>query len=122
MDNASAWDALLLGPTLATLDAVDGYALVEDGALGWKDGLLAYVGPRDGLPGDPAALADEVIEAQGLATPGFIDCHTHLVFAGDRAAEFEQRLTGASYEDIARAGGGIVSTVRGARRGRGRTA
>ncbi|GAB1408233.1 imidazolonepropionase [Thermomonas brevis] len=110
-----AWDALLLGPTLATLDADAGYGAVEDGALAWKDGVLAYVGPRDGLPGDPAALAEEVIEADGLATPGLVDCHTHAVFAGDRAAEFELRLQGASYEEIARAGGGILSTVRAVR-------
>ena len=105
------WDGLLLGATLATLDAETGYGLVEDGALGWKDGMLAYVGPRDGLPGEIDALADEVIEADGLVTPGLVDCHTHAVFAGDRAAEFELRLQGASYEQIARAGGGILSTV-----------
>ncbi|WP_240703549.1 imidazolonepropionase [Thermomonas aquatica] len=105
------WDGLLLGATLATLDAETGYGLVEDGALGWRDGMLAYVGPRDGLPGEIDALADEVIEADGLVTPGLVDCHTHAVFAGDRAAEFELRLQGASYEQIARAGGGILSTV-----------
>ena len=109
------WDGLLLGPTLATLDAESGYGLVEDGALGWKDGVLAYVGPRTGLPGDSDDLADEIVEATGLATPGLIDCHTHAVFAGDRAAEFELRLQGASYEQIARAGGGILSTVRAVR-------
>ena len=109
------FDGLLLGPTLATLDADAGHGLVEDGALAWKDGLLAYVGPRAALPGDPDALADEVIEAGGLVTPGLVDCHTHVVFAGDRAAEFELRLQGASYEEIARAGGGILSTVRAVR-------
>ena len=75
------WDVLLLGVTLATLDSDTGYGLVEDGALAWKDGVLTYVGPRSGLPGDPASLADEVIEAEGLVTPGLVDCHTHLVFA-----------------------------------------
>ena len=109
------WDGLLLGPTLATLDTDSGYGLVEDGALGWKDGVLAFVGTRSGLPGDPASLADEVIEAEGLVTPGLVDCHTHLVFAGDRAAEFELRLQGASYEEIARSGGGILSSVRAVR-------
>ncbi|RZA21466.1 MAG: imidazolonepropionase [Lysobacteraceae bacterium] len=109
------WDGLVLGPTLATLDADTGYGLVEDGALGWKDGVLAYVGPRAGLPGDAEALADEIIEVGGLVTPGLVDCHTHAVFAGDRAAEFELRLQGASYEQIARAGGGILSTVRAVR-------
>ena len=109
------WDGLLLGPTLATLDAADGYGLVEDGALGWKDGTLTYVGPRNALPGNPDTIADEVIEADGLVTPGLVDCHTHAVFAGDRAAEFELRLQGARYEDVARAGGGILSTVRAVR-------
>jgi len=109
------WDGLLLGATLVTLDAEHGYALVEDGALGWKDGVLAYVGTRSGLPGDIEALADEVIETDALVTPGLVDCHTHAVFAGDRAGEFELRLQGASYEQIARAGGGILSTVRAVR-------
>ena len=109
------WDGLMLGPTLATLDADAGYGLVEDGALGWNDGLLTYVGPRSGLPGDAPSLADDVIEAEGLVTPGLVDCHTHLVFAGDRASEFELRLQGASYEDIARSGGGILSSVRAVR-------
>ena len=115
MPTTARWDGLLLCPTVATLDAPSGYGLVADGALGWKDGLLAYAGPRSGLPGDPGALADEVIEADGLATPALVDCHTHVVFAGDRAAEFEQRLQGASYAEIARAGGGILSTVRAVR-------
>ncbi len=109
------WDGLLLGVTLATLDTDAGYGLVEDGALGWKDGVMVYVGLRGGLPGQPATLADEVIEADGLVTPGLVDCHTHVVFAGDRAAEFELRLQGASYEEIARSGGGILSTVRAVR-------
>jgi imidazolonepropionase len=109
------WDGLLLGPALATLDADSGYGLVEDGALAWKDGRITYVGLRSGLPGDAASLADELIEAEGLVTPGLVDCHTHLVFAGDRASEFELRLQGASYEEIARSGGGILSSVRGVR-------
>ena len=110
------WDGLLLGATLATLDAAHGYGLIEDGALGWKDGELAYVGTRSGLPADADELADEVIETDGgVVTPGLVDCHTHAVFAGDRAREFELRLQGASYEQIARAGGGILSTVRAVR-------
>ncbi|MEG2939962.1 MAG: imidazolonepropionase [Thermomonas sp.] len=109
------WDGLLLGPTLATLDTDSGYGLIEDGALGWKNGRLTYVGPRNGLPGDAASLAEVVIEGKGLVTPGLVDCHTHLVFAGDRAAEFELRLQGASYEEIARSGGGILSSVRAVR-------
>ena len=114
MDNLP-YDGVVVGANLATLDAGAGYGIVEDGALAWKDGMLAYVGPRAALPADPTSLAAEVIEADGLITPGLVDCHTHAVFAGDRAAEFEQRLLGASYEDIARAGGGILSTVRAVR-------
>jgi len=115
MDTQPLWDGLLVGATLATLDATAGYGLVEDGALGWKDGVLAYVGPRACLPANAETLADEVIEVDGLATPGLVDCHTHAVFTGNRAGEFEQRLQGVSYEDIARAGGGILSTVRAVR-------
>jgi imidazolonepropionase len=108
------WDGLIIGAALATLEG-DDYGAIEDGALGWKDGLLTFVGHRDALPGAPAQLADEVIEASGWITPGLIDCHTHLVFASDRSGEFEQRLQGASYEEIARNGGGIISTVRATR-------
>lgn len=107
------FDGLLLA-SLATLDG-DGYGAIEDGALGWRDGRIAFVGPRADLPGAPSALAREVIESDGWVTPGLVDCHTHLVFAGDRAREFEMRLQGESYEAIARAGGGIVSTVRAVR-------
>ncbi len=110
------WDGLLLGAGLATLDGNAGYGAIEDGALGWCNGRFVFVGRRDALPGDPERLADCVIEADGgWVTPGLVDCHTHLVFGGDRAAEFEQRLQGAGYEEIARNGGGIVSTVRATR-------
>ncbi|MEJ8836403.1 imidazolonepropionase [Ramlibacter sp. AN1133] len=91
------------------------YGLIEDGAVAVEDGRIAWVGARRDLP---LALDDAAVEhdAQGgLLTPGLIDCHTHLVYAGDRAAEFEARLNGASYEEIARAGGGIVATVRATR-------
>jgi imidazolonepropionase len=102
---------------IATLaaDAATPYGLIEDGAMAVDDGRIAWVGPRAELP---AAFRSGVVErdAQGaLITPGLIDCHTHLVWAGDRAREFELRLNGASYEDIARAGGGIVSTVKATR-------
>ncbi|TWT17886.1 imidazolonepropionase [Luteimonas marina] len=110
------WDGLVVGASLATLDGDAGYGAIEDGALGWRDGRIAFVGRRRDLPGDPERLADLVVEADGgWITPGLVDCHTHLVFAGDRAGEFEQRLQGASYEEIARSGGGIVSTVRATR-------
>src|SRR5262250_226336 len=107
------WDELLLDCRLATLtDTGLPYGAIENAAIGWKDGVIAFAGARSQLPDKPDALAAHV-ESIGNAwiTPGLIDCHTHLVFAGNRAAEFELRLNGASYEDIAKAGGGIVSTV-----------
>lgn len=110
-----AWDGLILGASLATLDSPQGYGEIRDGVLAWKDDRLTFVGSRADLPGTPQKLAREVIEAHGWITPGLVDCHTHLVFAGDRAREFEMRLGGASYEEIARAGGGILSTVRATR-------
>lgn len=116
MSTATRWDGLLIGASLAMLDGDHGYGDIEDGALGWKDGVLTFVGPRSALPDAPETLANEVIALDGgWITPGLIDCHTHVVFAGDRAHEFELRLQGASYEDIARAGGGILSTVRAVR-------
>ena len=91
------------------------YGLIEDGALAVQDGRIAWVGPRGELPQQWRKGSIEHDARGALITPGLIDCHTHLVWAGDRAAEFEARLNGASYEDIARAGGGIVSTVRATR-------
>jgi len=108
-----SWDGLLLDCRLATLADIGlPYGQIESAALGWKDGHIVFSGRQSELPAKPEELARH-IESAGNAwiTPGLIDCHTHLVFAGNRAAEFEQRLNGASYEDIARAGGGIVSTV-----------
>ena len=110
------WDGLLVNARLVTLAGDAGYGVIEDGALGWHDGMIVFAGHRTDLPAPPASLADERVDAQGeWVTPGLIDCHTHVVFGGDRAGEFEQRLQGASYEDIARSGGGIVSTVRATR-------
>jgi imidazolonepropionase len=107
------WDGLLLDCRLATLtDNGHPYGRIENAALGWKDGVITFAAPQSQLPGNPGALAAHV-ESAGNAwiTPGLIDCHTHLVFAGNRANEFELRLQGVGYEKIARAGGGIVSTV-----------
>jgi imidazolonepropionase len=96
-------------------DAPTPYGLVEDGALVVEDGRIAWVGPRAELP-SPLRQGAQEHDAQGaLITPGLIDCHTHLVHGGDRSGEFEARLKGASYEEIARAGGGIVSTVQATR-------
>ena len=87
--------------------------VVEDGVVAATDGRITYVGPRDGAPGFQAR---ETVACGGRwITPGLIDCHTHLIHGGDRAHEFELRLAGASYEEIARAGGGIVSTVKATR-------
>lgn len=86
---------------------------IVDGVIACRDGRISHVGPAADVP---ALEAAEVIDCAGRwITPGLIDCHTHLVHAGDRAHEFELRLAGASYEEIARAGGGIVSTVKATR-------
>jgi imidazolonepropionase len=109
------FDRLWLDARLATLDpSRPGLGIVERGAIGASGGRIAFVGPRAELPTD--ADAAERIRCDGRwITPGLIDCHTHLVFGGDRAHEFELRLAGASYREIAAAGGGIVSTVKATR-------
>jgi imidazolonepropionase len=95
---------------LMTLDAPDGWGLVDDGALLADGERIAWAGNDASLPA--TVRPDREVDLQGaLLTPGLIDAHTHLVYGGDRAAEFELRLQGASYEQIARAGGGIRSTV-----------
>jgi len=111
------WDALLTDCRLATMrDDGTRYGAIEAAALGYKDGAITFAAPMHELPDRPEALAGHVESVRGAwITPGLIDCHTHLVFGGDRADEFERRLGGASYEDIARAGGGIMSTVRATR-------
>jgi imidazolonepropionase len=102
---------------IATLaaDAAAPYGLIGDGALAVEDGAIAWVGPRAGLPAAWRSGAIEHDAHGALITPGLVDCHTHLVWGGDRASEFELRLNGASYEEIAQAGGGIVSTVKATR-------
>lgn len=116
MAQETRWDGLILGVDLITLDGDTGYGVIEDGGLAWSDGVLQFVGRAADLPAEPERCAREVVRVtSGCITPGLIDCHTHAVFAGDRAGEFEQRLRGASYEQIARSGGGIVSSVRATR-------
>lgn len=89
------------------------YGAVEDGVIATRDGRILYAGPRSEAPAFQAA---ETIDCAGRwITPGLIDCHTHLVYGGDRAHEFELRLQGATYEEIARAGGGILSSVKATR-------
>ena len=102
---------LLVNARLATLRDAR-YSMIEKGALFARDGMIEWVGNSPQSP----PHADAVIDAHGaLVTPGLVDCHTHLVHAGDRAGEFERRLKGATYEEIAREGGGIASTVRATR-------
>lgn len=86
-----------------------GLGVIERGAVAVRDGRIAWIGPESDLPTADAPETD--CEGRWI-TPGLIDCHTHLIYAGNRAREFEMRLEGASYEEIARAGGGIVSTVK----------
>lgn len=101
---------------LATMvDGAAGLGIVEKGAVAVRDGLIAYAGAEADMP---ALLAQgaETVDCEGRwITPGLIDCHTHLVHAGNRANEFEMRLAGATYEEVARAGGGIVSSVKSLR-------
>ncbi|EIL88614.1 imidazolonepropionase [Rhodanobacter fulvus Jip2] len=112
----SRWDRLLLNATLATFGGDAPYGLIEHGAIALHHGRIAWLGRMDALPDAPAALAVAVESLDGaLVTPGLIDCHTHLVFGGDRAHEFDMRLNGTSYEEIARAGGGIVASVNATR-------
>ena len=114
--SAPRWDRLLLDATLATFVGERPYGLIERGAMALHQGRIAWVGPMDELPAAPDTLAATLQSLDGaLVTPGLIDCHTHLVFGGDRAHEFELRLNGASYEEIARAGGGIASSVKATR-------
>jgi imidazolonepropionase len=102
---------------LATFDpAREGIGVVEKGAIAARDGRIVYAGPEAELPARFDDAPPEIVDCEERwVTPGLIDCHTHLVHAGDRAHEFELRLKGATYEEIARAGGGILSTVRATR-------
>ena len=110
MSAVTHFDLLLSGLHLATLDG-DGWGEVRDGAIGVVGDTLAFVGPADALPAHASWTARRDFDG-AWATPGLVDCHTHLVYAGNRAGEFERRLQGASYAEIAREGGGILSTVR----------
>lgn len=102
---------------IATMDpAQPGLDVIEQGAVAVADERIVWVGPQADLPSDLADRLVTVTNCEGrLLTPGLIDCHTHLVWAGHRAREFELRLEGATYEQIAEEGGGIVSTVRAVR-------
>lgn len=112
---ADSWDSVWRGADLATMAEKaddDGFGAIAKGAIAIKDGRISWIGPAASLPKDGLGPHTAVHDLDGgWITPGLIDCHTHLVYGGNRAHEFELRLNGATYEEIARAGGGIRSTV-----------
>ncbi|UWQ01699.1 imidazolonepropionase [Aliiroseovarius crassostreae] len=107
---------LLTDLTIATMvpDVME-YGLIEGGVVALENGKIAWVGPASDCPSQYAGLPTQSFDGR-LVTPALIDCHTHIVHGGNRAREFEMRLKGATYEEIARAGGGIVSTVTATRK------
>jgi imidazolonepropionase len=109
------WDRLLVDCNIATMDPEVGapFGAIENGAIGIQDGRIVRVGGRTELAGYQAKKVEPLNGAWII--PGLVDCHTHLVFGGNRAGEYEQRLEGATYEEIARAGGGIAATVKATR-------
>jgi imidazolonepropionase len=122
--STSAWDRVWLGADLATMPGLPAYkdrqdpdelGELRDAALAIKDGCIAWIGTRQQLD-TMQWSATTVTPADGLwITPGLVECHTHLVYGGDRSNEFAARLRGATYEEISRAGGGIVSTMKATR-------
>jgi len=110
----TAETSLFLNCRAATMSGSAPYGLIEDAVILTDGGLIRWIGPRRDAP---SALGRSITHDLGgrLVTPALVDCHTHLVHGGNRAGEFELRLNGASYEEVARAGGGIVSTVRATR-------
>src|SRR4029079_4732131 len=105
------WDRVWVGAALATMGEAGVIGHVSDAALAIRDGRIAWLGTREQLQAISWSAAVETA-ARGLwLTPGLIECHTHLVYAGDRSNEFAARLRGATYEEVARAGGGIVATM-----------
>lgn len=106
----ASWDSIWINGSVATGE--NGYGFIEHGAIAVKNNEIAWVGEAANLPGKAENLAKQVHDLLGCCiTPGLIDCHTHLVYAGNRANEFEMRLQGKSYEEIAKQGGGIMATV-----------
>jgi imidazolonepropionase len=108
-----SYDTLWVNARLATMTpGPDPYGTIEDGALAARDGTIAWLGPRGALPAAPTALASQVVDAGGRwITPGLIDPHTHVVFGGDRIADFVRRVAGESYAAAAGGGSGIAHTV-----------
>lgn len=110
------FDTLWKNLHAATMTENGSFGIINNAAIGIKNGRIEWIGRESILPGAPDTLSEYVFDGEGKwVTPGLIDCHTHLAYAGSRAAEFEQRLQGVSYEEIARAGGGIASTMRAVR-------
>lgn len=110
------FDSLWINIHAATMTEAGGFGIIKNAALGIQAGKISWIGSAENLPHPPQQLSDYIHDGQGQwITPGLIDCHTHLVYAGNRADEFEQRLNGATYADISRAGGGILSTVKATR-------
>jgi imidazolonepropionase len=108
---AERFDRIWLNARLATLrEDLPELGVIEHGVIAARHGRIVFAGAHSDFPSD-ADAAERTDRAERWITPGLVDCHTHLVFGGNRAHEFELRLQGASYEEIARAGGGIVSTV-----------
>ena len=118
----TAWDSLWTNARIATMAPAasaspgdDPYGAIDHGAIAVVGGEIAWIGPAADLDRAQAQGVPEHDAGGAWITPGLIDCHTHIVYGGNRAAEFEQRLNGATYAEIAQAGGGIVSTVRATR-------
>ena len=103
-----SFDTVYVGFNAATMVATEDYGPIKDAAIGVENGRIAWLGPASELPHHTATIVNL---GGGWVTPGLVDCHTHLVFGGDRSAEYEMRLQGTSYQAIAKAGGGIASTV-----------
>ena len=108
-------ERLLMNCMLASMQSNgQAYGFIENAAVAIDPGLISWVGPVDQLP-ERFRQVEQVDLGGRLVTPALIDCHTHLIFAGDRAREFEMRLNGVTYEEVAKAGGGIASTVNATR-------
>lgn len=114
MPDKTIYDTLFYNGRICTM-AEGRYSLIENGYIGVSDGMITLVGEESQIPASTHNAQNQVDLGGALVTPGFIDCHTHLIYGGDRAREFEQRLQGVSYEEIARQGGGIMSTVNATR-------
>jgi len=110
----ASWDLLWKNVNIATMVG-ENYGTVINGAIAIAQGKIAWLGPENKLPAYQKDSIEEFDGAGAWVTPGLIDCHTHLVFGGSRAREFAMRLQGVAYEEIARQGGGIISTVRATR-------